>query len=62
MSFFITFLNILATNTKLTKPLQKNIFTIEKQQQIKTYHRKTANNIKAKSKTKTKNIKRKRNM
>ena len=62
MSFFITFLNILATNTKLTKPLQKIIFTIEKQQQIKTYHKKAVNNIKTKSKTKTKNIKRKRNM
>ena len=46
----------------LEKPLQKIIFTIEKQQQIKTYHKKAANNIKTKNKTKTKNIKRKRNI
>lgn len=38
----------------LQKPLQKNIFTIEKQQQIKTYHKKAANNIKQKTKQKLK--------
>ena len=59
MSFFITFLDILATNGKLTKTTTKKYFYNRKTATNKNIPQKSSKQHKTKNKTKTENIKRK---